>query len=156
MSSSKDPPADRDRADEPKGSDRRQSPRILVDLEVDYRCEDTFLFAYITDMSALGIFIRTNAPEPEGTRLHLRFTPPGEHSPLAVEGRVVWVNRFRPGDITNLNPGMGIKFVDIDQPLRKRVVELVRKIAYLDGEESPDPEGEDKTPAPRQTPPSCN
>src|SRR5262249_17768773 len=34
------------------GADRRQFERVLVDLEVDYSCEDTFLFAYITDISA--------------------------------------------------------------------------------------------------------
>ena len=95
--------------------DRRRSPRVLVDLEVDYACEDTFLFAYITDMSALGIFVRTNSPEPEGTELHLRFTLPGEKEPLAVEGRVVWINPYRPGDVNNLNPGMGVKFVRIDE-----------------------------------------
>ena len=66
------------------GRDRRQFERVLVDLEVDYRCEDTFLFAYITDISAMGIFIRTNAPEPPGTRLNLRFTPPSFASDYAI------------------------------------------------------------------------
>ena len=67
-------PVDEDR----RGADRRQSQRILVDLEVDYQCEDTFLFAYITDMSAFGIFIRTNNPEPPGTHLNLRFKLPDD------------------------------------------------------------------------------
>jgi type IV pilus assembly protein PilZ len=49
----------------------------MVDIEVDYKSADTFLFAYITDISAMGIFIRTNAPEPPGTLLNLSFTPPG-------------------------------------------------------------------------------
>jgi uncharacterized protein (TIGR02266 family) len=116
------------------GADRRLAPRILVDIEVDYACEDTYLFAYITDMSAFGIFVRTNAPEPKGTELHLRFTPPGEAKSLAVEGRVVWLNPYRPGDMDNTHPGMGIEFVNLDELTRERLVELVRKIAYIDRE----------------------
>jgi hypothetical protein len=42
--------------------DRRHGDRIPVDIEVDYECQETFLYAYITDIGALGIFLRTNAP----------------------------------------------------------------------------------------------
>ena len=56
-------------------SDRRAAPRVLVDLEVDYASEDNYLFAYITDISETGIFVRTTTPEPPGTHLNLRFRP---------------------------------------------------------------------------------
>ena len=42
----------------PSESNRRAAPRILVNLEVDYASEDNYLFAYITDISATGIFVR--------------------------------------------------------------------------------------------------
>ena len=115
------------------GADRRQYQRILVDLEVDYKCEDTFLFAYITDMSALGIFVRTNNPEPPGTHLNLRFTLPGDEHPLEIEGEVIWINAYRPGNFDNINPGMGVQFVDLDSSLKHKLLSLVRKIAYLEG-----------------------
>src|SRR5262245_23162631 len=93
------------------GRERRAAERVLVDIEVDYGSEDTFLFAYITDISALGIFVLTNNPEAPGTRLNLRFRlQPGE-APLEVEGQVIWINRYRPNQADNLNPGMGIQFV---------------------------------------------
>ena len=114
------------------GADRRQFERVFVDLEVDYKCEDTFLFAYITDISAMGIFIQTNSPEPAGTRLNLRFTPPGLDAPLELEGEVIWVNPYRPGDRENLNPGMGIRFVSLTPELRQRLTEFVKTFAYLD------------------------
>lgn len=120
-------------------ADRRRSQRILVDLEVDYECEDTFLFAYITDMSAFGIFIRTNNPEPPGTRLNLRFALPGRQQTLAVEGEVTWINPFRPGDFTSINPGMGVKFVDMTDEIRDRLLQLIRKIAYIDSDAIDDP-----------------
>ena len=113
-------------------AERRLSPRVLVDIEVDYRCEDTYLFAYITDMSAFGIFIRTNNPEPHGTELQLRFTPPGAAESLAVEGRVVWINPYRPGSVDSTHPGMGIEFFNLREDHKQRLVALVRKLAYIE------------------------
>ena len=40
-------------------AERRRAPRVLLNLEVDYASEDNYLFAYITDISATGIFVRT-------------------------------------------------------------------------------------------------
>jgi type IV pilus assembly protein PilZ len=115
------------------GKERRQAQRILINLEVDYHCEDTFLFAYITDLSTLGIFVRTNNPEPPGTHLNLSFTLPGEQRQLDVEGEVIWINPYRPGDLSNLNPGMGVRFLDLEQAQRRAIRRLIRTIAYLDG-----------------------
>jgi uncharacterized protein (TIGR02266 family) len=111
-------------------SDRRAAPRVLVDLEVDYALEDNYLFAYITDISATGIFVRTTTPEAPGTHLNLRFTP-DDSGPIEVEGEVIWINPYRPGAPDNLHPGMGIRFVDLDDEVRDRLLELVRRFAYL-------------------------
>jgi uncharacterized protein (TIGR02266 family) len=111
-------------------AERRKAPRVLVDLEVDYASEENYLFAYITDISATGIFVRTTTPEAPGTHLNLRFS--SEHSEhLEVEGEVIWVNPYRPGTPDNLHPGMGIRFVSIDNELRDRLFELIRRFAYL-------------------------
>jgi uncharacterized protein (TIGR02266 family) len=111
-------------------AERRAAPRVLVDLEVDYASEENYLFAYITDISATGIFIRTTAPEAPGTRLNLRFS--SEHSgPIEIEGEVIWVNPYRPGIPDNLDPGMGIRFVSLDNELRDRLLDLIRRFAYL-------------------------
>ena len=118
------------------GADRRVHARVTVDIEVDYKSADNFLFAYITDISAMGIFIRTNAPEPPGTRINLRFTPPGGEQ-LSLEGRVMWVNPYRPGSYDNINPGMGVQFVDLDPSQREQIVNLVRTFAYLSDDEEP-------------------
>lgn len=109
--------------------DRRRATRVLVDLEVDYASEDNYLFAYITDISATGIFVRTLAPEPPGTHLNLRFCPDGRR--FEVEGEVIWVNPFRPGAPDNLHPGMGIRFVTLDDAVRVQLLELIRRFAYL-------------------------
>src|SRR6478672_5362058 len=113
------------------GAERRRATRVLVDLEVDYASEDNFLFAYITDISETGIFVRTTSPEQPGTRLNLRFSPDNASRPIEVEGEVIWVNPYRPGAPDNLHPGMGIRFVELDDDLRDRLLELVRRFAYL-------------------------
>jgi uncharacterized protein (TIGR02266 family) len=112
-------------------SDRRLAPRVLVDLEVDYALEDNYLFAYITDISATGIFVRTTTPEPPGTHLNLRFRADGAAEPIEVEGEVIWINPFQPSRPDNIHPGMGIRFVGLDDELRDRLLELVRRFAYL-------------------------
>ena len=112
------------------GDERRRAPRVLVDLEVDYASEDNYLFAYITDISATGIFIRTTTPEEPGTHLNLRFNAGGDDA-LQIEGQVIWVNPYRPGTPDNLHPGMGVRFVGLDDSLRHRLLELIRRFAYL-------------------------
>lgn len=120
------------------GIERRGCPRVLVDLEVDCRCRDNFLFASIRDISATGIFVQTQHPEPPGTHLNLRFTPDDSDEPFELEGRVIWINRYRPGDATNLNPGMGVRFVALTDAQRRRLSELVRTFAYLDDDDDAD------------------
>ena len=111
-------------------SDRRIAPRVFVDLEVDYASEDNYLFAYITDISETGIFVRTTTPESPGTNLNLRFRI-DDGPQIQVEGTVIWVNPFRPNNVDNLHPGMGIRFIALDDELKDRLLELVRRFAYL-------------------------
>ena len=114
-------------------ADRRAHHRIQVMLEVDYRAADTFLFAYITDISAMGIFVRTPQPEPPGTHLFLRFTPASGDDPIECEGDVIWINPPREG--RSKSPGMGIQFTELTDELRRSIVELVRTFAWLDAED---------------------
>ena len=111
-------------------AERRRAPRMLVDLEVDYASEENYLFAYITDISATGIFVRTTTPEAPGTQLNLRFSSENAGA-IEVEGEVIWVNPYRPGTPDNLHPGMGIRFLSLDNELRDRLLELIRRFAYL-------------------------
>jgi type IV pilus assembly protein PilZ len=122
---------------ERRGADRRLHERVLVDIEVDYRADETFLFAYITDISAMGIFVQTNTPEPEGTRLNLCFRLPDELGGrlMEIEGEVAWINPHRPDDSDGRNPGMGIRFVDLMPAERDELMRMVRTFAFLDDEE---------------------
>jgi len=111
-------------------SDRRNADRFDVVWSVDCEADDTFLYASITNISELGIFVRTEEPLQVGTRLTLRFTPPGLHSAFVLVGQVQWVNPVRVL-AENPNPGMGVRFVDLTPEDRERIVETIRTIAYV-------------------------
>ncbi len=110
-------------------NDNRRYERFETSWSVDYASGDTFLFAYIQNISEMGIFIRTERPLPIGTLLTLRLAPPNEDV-LELRGEVVWINPIKLRE-SNPNPGMGVRFTDFDETQRERVVELVRTIAYL-------------------------
>jgi type IV pilus assembly protein PilZ len=99
---------------------------------VDCETEDTFLYAAITNISAMGIFVRTLEPLAVGTLLTLRFSPTHVRMPdFVLEGTVQWINPPRPGCP---NPGMGVQFISLSPDDRERIVEVIRTIAYLPGE----------------------
>jgi len=113
----------------PAGPERRSAPRFEVTWAVDGDDGDTFLYASITNISALGIFIASRTPPAVGTAVMLRFTPPGE-AEFDLRGEVAWVNPVRE-DRENINPGFGVRFTELTAEMRERLVSLVRAIAYL-------------------------
>lgn len=121
---------------DPTPQERREHQRFDTSIAVDYASGETFLFAYLQNISEMGIFIRTDHPARVGTRLRLRFQV--EHGePLTLDGEVAWINPLRAsGD--NLNPGMGVRFIELTPDKREEVVGLVRTVAYLREEERDD------------------
>lgn len=99
-------------------------PRVPTFVEVDYRSEGTFLFASMGGAAALGIFVRTDDPLPQGTRLQLYFAGPG--TAFELLGEVVWTTRDAE------RSGMGVRFLAVEPADGVRLLELVRTIAYVD------------------------
>lgn len=115
---------------DPSSLNRRRSSRFEVTWQVDCETEDTFLYAYITNISEMGIFVKTEKPLAVGTELVLRFASPSTEETFVLRGIVQWINPVRPlGE--NLNPGMGIRFLSLKPEERERIVEAVRTIAYV-------------------------
>ena len=120
----------------PREPERRLHERYpATSIAVDYSSGDNFLFSYLSNISEMGIFIRTDDPLPIGTELKLRF---GEVSmngsgPLQLTGIVTWINPVRePG--ASPHAGMGVKFLELSKEQREAVVHLVRTVAYLQPE----------------------
>ena len=51
----------------PKRDDRRSHDRVDVEWAVDCMTDDTFLYASIANISAMGIFVKTTDSRPIGT-----------------------------------------------------------------------------------------
>jgi len=115
--------------DDDDSHERREHKRFETSIAVDYANGETFLFAYLKDISEMGIFIRTEEPLVVGTRLRLRFHV-DDDEPLVLEGEVAWINPYKPKG-ENINPGMGVRFIQLGAERREQVVALVRTVAYL-------------------------
>jgi type IV pilus assembly protein PilZ len=124
-----DPQPERDDGSAVRSANRRSHHRFDVEWAVDCIADDTFLYASIANISAMGIFVKTTDPVPVGTRLVLSFEPPG-YEPFKLEGEVAWINPLR-ADGDNPNPGMGVRFVNLHPDDRERLVEVIRTIAYV-------------------------
>ncbi len=124
----------------PTRDDRR------VDLEgqvvIRYSDREDPVTERTQNVSATGMFIRTRALQPPGSRCSFELDLANGLEPIAGQGEVIWV---RPQDDGLFRPtGMGVRFVDLDPESRKlmrwsvehRTREL-RKFLRLDVVEAP-------------------
>jgi len=109
-------------------AEKRSQTRHVIRLEVNYRCGDTYLFSRSSNLSEMGIFLTTPTPLDRGTRIELSFADPGIEEPIRVLGEVVWTLQAR----ADVEPGMGVRFIDPSPEVRSRVKALIRTMAYLE------------------------
>ncbi len=119
---------------EKKGRERRKSDRFPTFMKVNYTDGETFLYSYIENISDMGIFVYSEEPFDIGTELNLQFGREEDEDPIEIRGRVMWVNPVRNGG--NINPGMGIEFLNLTADTREQIVELVKSVAYLTGKKN--------------------
>lgn len=110
---------------------RRRNVRHPVSWVVDVRNGENFLYASISNVSELGLFVSTITPMPEGTELDLRFQPPG-HEAFEVRGVVRWVNTVSSGVP---NPGIGVSLVGVDATTKERIKALIQAVAYVEDDD---------------------
>ncbi|HEY4717122.1 MAG TPA: TIGR02266 family protein [bacterium] len=105
-------------------------PRRLICIPVLYATEGTkdFVVDYSTDLSEGGVLIQTTTPMPMDTTLDLKFRLPGAIKLIEVKGKVMWAQQYIPGtpDL-NLVPGMGVKFVNLDDRSKKYIEAFIKK-----------------------------
>lgn len=106
----------------------RREPRVSLALHVRYRTPDGQSFeSRAGGIGGGGIFIESTDPLPAGTHLSLEFTLPDRPTEwLAARGVVAWV--CPKADQYTCSPGMGVKFSEIANDARSKVVDLVRSI----------------------------
>lgn len=110
--------------------DRRQHPRVELNLLVQFRLKDfdQFLSDYSHDISAGGMFIRTDKPKPEGSMLYFQFTTRKDGSVIEGLGKVV--RSVSPGE--GDPAGMGIEFVNLEEPTQNLIHDIISKRLHAD------------------------
>ena len=110
-------------ADADAGDEKRRHPRAALSLLVQFRSTtfEDFLAHYSVDLSVGGIFLRTDAPRPEGTLLYFQFTLDDGSRLIEGLGRVVRVNPPAPGRVA----GMGLEFVNLDPASAELIADIV-------------------------------
>ena len=103
----------------------RSHPRAPLAVKVRYTTPEGRQFDSLTGgIGAGGLFIESSAPLAPGTELSVEFSLPDRPwEKHQVKAKVAWT-RNKP-ERHLLFPGMGVQFTNIDEKVRKELVELV-------------------------------
>ena len=89
--------------------EKRGRQRKKTRLSIRFGAERPDRMGLITDVSARGLFISTNAVLPRGSAVHVHVPVPGGE-PLQLEGRVMRARRVAPALVTSTTTGgMGVR-----------------------------------------------
>jgi len=93
----------------------RSTPRIPVKMPVEIAGDIPKKVMTSVNLSEGGLYLRTLNPLPEGELLHIRFTLPHDAESIELPAEVV--RTFQLGTQFEVEPGMGLRFVDIPQEI---------------------------------------
>jgi uncharacterized protein (TIGR02266 family) len=108
--------------------DRRATARYAARFAVRFGTVDEFKREYATNISAGGLFMRTEAPPDMSSVIDVVLELPGGDP---VEGKALVVHRISAEDAARLNvePGAGVQFVEGDDKFRERIDRFVAELA---------------------------
>lgn len=99
--------------------DRRLYRRSTFAGRTEYKGSSGVRGAIITDISAGGARVITDAPEKPGQKVAMRLTPGGQNGrSLELEGQVVWARQVPPFWV-------GIRFVGLTAEQRRKLDALL-------------------------------
>lgn len=107
----------------------RRVPRLRVIFKVLLHTGEERRIKFATMISEQGVFIRTVDPLHAGTATRLTLELPSE-SPLTLDGEVIY-SRACDKDAF-LEPGMGIKFVNLTDKLKKEIKNFIEDQLSVD------------------------
>jgi uncharacterized protein (TIGR02266 family) len=95
-------------------NERRKHARIDKTFKIVYSTPKAFINHYLSDISAGGLFIKTNTPLDVGERFNLKLFLPNGGKELFVACEVIWIHTEETG-VTNGDhpPGMGVRFLNL-------------------------------------------
>ena len=106
--------------------DTRKSQRRVVSVKVRFKSStlDDFIIEHCRDVSEGGVFLRSQEPLPVGTLLKFQLLLADDTAVIEGVGRVIWKREDE-------DPGMGIKFIKMDEGSQARLQEILEKATVL-------------------------
>ena len=98
-------------------------------IRISFKRANDFFRAYIGNLGAGGLFIKTTQSLPVGTPLNLEFNLPDSDHIIKTKGKVVWTRSNETSD-EKKPPGMGIQFIDINSQDSARVKNYITKFRF--------------------------
>lgn len=95
-------------------AERRSGARVPVEMWVEDVTNGDLVFRRAGNLSRGGLYLDQTIPMPVGSKVQLRFTLPGDASPVLVTGEIVSIN-------AKATLGMGVKFVELDAEIQRRI-----------------------------------
>ncbi len=92
-----------------------------------------YFFGYARDVSRAGVFIKTVTPRNPGDEFEIEFTLPRADFKIKCRAQVVWSRKF--SEAGKKDPGMGLKFLDLDPFIQDKIDEWVQKERAAEEEE---------------------
>lgn len=114
--------------------DLRERRRLPVRLSVTYGGIDGPCRTHTRDINEEGVFVVTDEPLPEESRVHVLISVPNRDKPLSLHGEVTHTVLSEDDDI----PGMGILFEEKDRTSELTAVVDELEAAFLAGTLSED------------------
>lgn len=94
--------------------ERRRTARIPLEMWVEETTDNERYFRRAGNLSRGGLRLEHTIPLPQGTKVNLTFTLPGDDAPVDVSGEIV--SSAGPDDLR-----MGVKFVKIDAGAQAKI-----------------------------------
>ncbi|HYV66928.1 MAG TPA: PilZ domain-containing protein [Myxococcales bacterium] len=108
------------------GKEKRKSTRVRPRGVVAHVRGPSAAFACpVENLSAGGLFLRTEHQMARGTALHIALVKPGGRKPLHVAGQVAGVITPEEAASARFIPGLGVQFTQIDAEEASRLEELL-------------------------------
>ncbi len=108
--------------------ERRTNKRIPAKFKINYIHDKDYLISYSRDISVDGMFVYTENPPSVGELTKLTFSI-ADLDQVEVTSKVMWVNTAG----LKKDAGMGVQFVNPPAALKKAILEIVNRVAVLQG-----------------------
>ncbi len=98
---------------------RKNLRKQLLVLKVRGEDKRGVFFGYAKTMSRGGMFITSVNPRKVGEEFEITFKLPGVAPDIRCKCSVIWMREY--DSLVKQEPGMGIKFIDLDNEVRDKI-----------------------------------